>query len=426
MTNRCCNEFAELSRRGFLAATGLAALSTMTKPLARVALARDFRSSQRDVLLTVFLRGGADGLSMCVPHADPWYYQLRPTIAVPRPSSSGSDRAIDLDGFFGLAPALQPLHNSYLDDQLLLVQSCGSPNSNRSHFAGQYNVETGVPSIGTTSTGWVGRHVASMPPLVQNSRIRAAGISYGGLQQSLAGAPSTLALPPDLSYFGLYGMFRDQANIYSLRSMYEVADEPLRGSGLDALDAVGQVTNINFTGYTPRPGVTYPSTTFGTTLKHIAALIKAQIGVEAIALDSSGGWDTHALQGPTTGEMAQLMSGLSSALAAFHADTRDLASPGVTTVVLTEFGRSVYENSSQGTDHGRAGTMMVLGRNVAGGRVLADWPGLAPEFLEDGRDLRVTIDYRDILAEVVSSRLGNSNLSEVFPGYTPMFRGVTT
>jgi len=422
-----CDEFQRLSRRGFLMGAGaLAAAAAWPAWLPRVALARDHNSAQRDVVVSIFLRGGADGLTICPPWGDPAYYAARPTIAIPRPDSTASNRAINLDGFFGLAPALAPLMPAWNNDHLLIVHACGSTVATRSHFAGQFNIESARGSDGSISTGWLGRHLAASAPAVPNPLLRGAGVSLSGLQDALVGGPKTLPVPRDLSTFGINGSLNDPDVINLLTLMFNRTVEPMRTSALDTIATVNLFRSINFNGYSPAAGVVYPQGQFGQSLKHIAALIKAQVGVESVAVDSGSGWDTHALQGPHDGEMASLMSGLASALAAFYADMTSGNAPGVTIVVMTEFGRSLPENGSHGTDHGYAGAMLVLGSCVQGGRVLTDWPGLAPHQLHEARDLKVTTDYRDILAEILALRLGATNLDAVFPGFTPSFKGVVS
>jgi hypothetical protein len=188
---------------------------------------------------------------------------------------------------------------------------------------------------------------------------------------------------------------------------------------------INLLQTIDFAGYQPAGGAAYPGGAFGTAIKSTAALIKADVGVEAVAIDV-GGWDTHNSQGPATGTMANLMASLAGGLAAFHLDMFAGNGRNVTVVCMSEFGRRLAENGSQGTDHGHGNCMLVMGNHIAGGRVLSQWPGLQPEQLFQGIDLQVTTDFRDILAEIVAKRLNNPDLSAVFPDYTPTFQGVTT
>lgn len=423
-----CNEYNELSRRQFMA--GAAALSgTLISPLfpewlPKVVLAES-ASSTRDVIVSIFLRGGADGLTLCVPFFDDNYYAGRPAIAIPRPDSSQANRAIPLTNQFGFPQAMAGLLPAYQAGNLLIVHATGSVDPSRSHFDAQRFMEVGKPRDPSVVTGWLGRHLASVPPLRSTAPLRALGLS-SGLQKTLVGAPKALPIP-DPRTFAIAGSTttRDERAAW-LREDFRAGPEPVSSAALDALNTIELLQLIDFNGYRPAGGATYPTTGFGRGMRSAAALIKADIGVEAIQIDL-GGWDTHSNQDPLAGSMFRTMQDLSNSLGAFHADVVGSGFPqNVTTVVMSEFGRNVRQNGSLGTDHGRGNCMFAMGRNIAGGRVLVNnWPGLARENLENGQDLRVTLDHRDILAEIVRDRLGNSNLPVVFPGYAPTFRGVT-
>jgi uncharacterized protein (DUF1501 family) len=210
-----------------------------------------------------------------------------------------------------------------------------------------------------------------------------------------------------------------------LREEYTGSAQPVQSAAIDALNTIELLRVIDFTGYRTAGGATYPTSGFGRGMRSAAALIKADIGVEAIQIDL-GGWDTHANQDPLAGNMMRLMQDLSNTLGAFHADVIAGSTANVTVVVISEFGRNARQNGSLGTDHGRGNAMFVMGKNISGGRVLVNnWPGLAMEQLENRQDLKVTLDHRDILAEIVRNRLGNPNVNVVFPDYTPTYRGVT-
>jgi uncharacterized protein (DUF1501 family) len=212
-----------------------------------------------------------------------------------------------------------------------------------------------------------------------------------------------------------------------LHDMYSAVTDPIKSAALTSQATIDLLHTINFAGYSPAGGAVYPGNYFGQSLKSTAALIKADVGVEAVAVDILG-WDTHGNQGPFNGngDLFNLMTTLAGGLSAFHADMFSGNGRNVTVVVMSEFGRRLAENTSLGTDHGHANAMFIMGNNIAGGRVLRDWPGLAVGQLYQGIDLQVTIDYRDVLAEIVQKRLGNGDLSTVFPNYFPTFRGVTT
>jgi uncharacterized protein (DUF1501 family) len=427
-----CNEYNELSRRQFVAdAAGLSGLAMFSAVfpswLPKVVLAESYDSS-RDVIISIFLRGGADGLSLCVPFGDANYYTSRPTIAVPRPDSTQTaTRGIALDNFFAFPQAMKGLVPAFQSGNLLVVHATGSVDPTRSHFDAQKFMEVGKPRDPSVVTGWLGRHLATVPPMRTDAPLRALGFA-SGLQKTLVGAPKTLPIS-DPATFGLSGAAATRTERTNwLKNEYGPSPEPLHSSALDALNTLDLLRLINFTGYTPANGAVYPTSSFGRALRSAAALIKADVGIEAAQIDV-GGWDTHSAQDPLNagGLMYNNMAGLSNALGAFHADViAGTQTTNVTVVVISEFGRNVRENSARGTDHGRGNCMFVLGRNVAGGRVYAfNWPGLARENLQDGQDLKVTLDHRDILAEIVKNRLGNQNVGLVFPDYVPTFRGVT-
>ncbi|CAG0985178.1 hypothetical protein PHYC_01982 [Phycisphaerales bacterium] len=420
-----CNEYLELSRRNFLAATTFTALAAAAPSwLPRVAMAKDYRSSARDVIISIYLRGAADGLTLLVPYADNNYYSLRPTLNVPRPDSGNPNRATALTSFFGLPPAMTPLIPAYQSGQLLFLHATGSTDPSRSHFDAQRFMEVGKANDPALGTGWLGRHLASVAPMDPNAILRAVGISTG-LMRTLVGAPNTLPIP-NLDSFNLSGSTSSVAARRSaIEDMYGPVADPLHAAAITTIQTIDLLNTINFEGYLPSGGAVYPAGAFGTALKSTAALLKAQVGVEAVAIDLNG-WDTHANQGIFTGTMSGLMTQLAQGLAALHADMNNgVVQPSHLAVVMSEFGRRPAQNGSAGCDHGHGNAAIVMGNAVAGGRVLCTWPGLAPGQLYQGLDLNVTIDYRDVLAEIVQERLGGADLSYVFPGYTPTFRGVT-
>ncbi len=384
----------------------------------------DDECSERDVLVCVFLRGAADGLTLCVPHADDLYYNTRPTLAIPRPDAAGDFKVTDLDGFFGLPPQLTPLIPAYQNGDLLIVHAAGSTDPSRSHFDGQRFMEIGKPGDMTLFTGWLGRHLAVTPPLVADAVLRGIGIGFG-LQRALQSAPDTIPIP-DLANYKLSG---NQATVVArqnlITAMHALSSDMLSAAAATARQTIDLLGTINFNSYVPEGGASYGTDGFGYALKSTAALIKADVGVEAVAIDM-GGWDTHTSQGVQIGGgMSNLMTRLGNGLAAFHADMFSGVRRNVTLVVMSEFGRRLNENGSQGTDHGHGNVMFLMGPGIDGGRILTQWPGLEMGNLFEGRDLEVTIDFRDVLAEIVELRLANPNLAAVFPEYTPTFRGVT-
>ena len=420
-----CTEYQELSRRQFVAGSvGVAAAAVFPAWLPKVVMARHYAAA-RDVMVSVFQRGGADGLSICAPFGDPAYYAARPTIAIPRPDASGlTTRGIALDNFFAFPQAMSGLVPAYSAADLLIIQATGQLNNSRSHFDAQRYMEVGKPVDPALVTGWLGRHLASTPPFNPSAPLRALGVA-SGLQKTLVGGPKTLPIA-DPANFSIGGTTSTAASrLAVLQGDYTRASEPIKSSALDAVNTVNLLQAVNINGYVPANGAVYPTSSFGRALRSIAALIKADVGIEAAQVDI-GNWDTHSAQDPIAGSMFNTMRDFSNSLAAFHADVVAPAAVGVTVVSLSEFGRNVRENGSLGTDHGRGTAMLVMGKGIAGGRVLTNgWPGLATANLENGQDLKVTLDYRDVLAEIVQNRLGNANLSYVFPGWSPTFRGVT-
>lgn len=425
-----CTEYNELvNRRDFLGTAGGmsgAALYAWAYPewLPKVSFADSFVAN-RDVIVSVFLRGGADGLSLCAPFGDPLYYTGRPTIAIPRPDSTATTKGIALDNFFSFPQAMRFLVPAYQAGDLLVVHGAGLTYSTRSHFDAQHYIEVGKANDSNVNSGWLGRHLATTSPMKNGASLRAIGIA-DGLVDTLKGGPQTVPMT-DPANFGIAGSTstRDARTAW-LQADYTDSLEPAKTAALNAISTISLLRSLNIGAYAPANGAVYPATGLARGLRSTAALIKADIGVEAVHLDI-GGWDTHTNQNPLTGGMATTMTQLSQALGAFWQDciASGLAQ-NVTVVVLSEFGRNVRENGSRGTDHGRGTAMFTMGRGIRGGRVLTNnWKPLAQENLADKQDLPVSIDYRDILGEIVQNRLGNTNLSTVFPGYVPAFRGVT-
>ncbi|WP_420426542.1 DUF1501 domain-containing protein [Algiphilus sp.] len=366
------------------------------------------QSSRRDVLVYLFQRGAADGLNTVVPYADPHYTALRPRIAVPPPGSGGG--AIDLDGFFGLHPAASAALPLFQAGRLAWLPSSGIPHQSRSHFEAQDRSERGVTESHQASSGWLARHLQATAT-TQDSPLRAVSIS-GAIPTALAGAGDPLAIQ-ELSSFGL-GAAGGSSYQDTLALLY-APPRPFAEVAGSALQAIDLLAAANPTQFAPEHGARYPNSELGSKLLQAAQLIKADLGVEVLCLDV-GGWDHHEnLPNFLPGALADLCE----ALAAFDTDL-GTAMADVTVIVQTEFGRRAGENGARGTDHGTAGLLWLLGGAVMGGRVVGDWPGLAPEQLAAGEDLAITVDTRDVLAEFLSRRRGHeSALVDVFPEHAP-------
>jgi len=426
-----CQEYNELSRRQFLtsAAAGVSAAAVFPAWLPKIVMSKNY-ASNRDIIVSVFMRGGADGLSLVAPFADANYYTSRSTIAIPRPDATAGTKGVNLDGFFMFPQAMAGdaagnggLMPAFKATDLLVVHATGQLNNSRSHFDAQRYMEVGKPVDPALVTGWLGRHLASIPPLNPTAPLRALGVA-NGLQKTLVGAPKTLPIADPTNYSVGGAAATQTQRLGFMQTDYAGADEPLKSAALDATNTVNLLKTVNFAGYKTANNAVYPNTSFGRALRSVAVLIKSDVGIEAAQVDI-GGWDTHSAQDPLAGSMFRTMQDFSNSLAAFYADVI-ATGYSVTVVAVSEFGRNVRENGSQGTDHGRGTVMFAMGKGIAGGRVITkNWPGLAREQLESGQDLKVTVDYRDILAEIVQKRLGNPNLGFVFPSWTPTMLGVT-
>jgi uncharacterized protein (DUF1501 family) len=406
-----------MKRRLFLKGSGLAAFGVGASPvwLERALYAADAPRPRKKVLVAIFQRGAMDGLSAVVPFGESRYYDLRPSLAVARPNGT-EDAALDLDGFFGLHPAMQPLAPLYRAGQLAIVHAAGSPDPTRSHFDAQDYMESGTPGVKSTGDGWLNRTLAKQPA----SPVRAVALGTA-LPRALRGRNEAIAIA-NLNEFEV----RDQRGAATFEEMYAATlDKAFGATARDAFDAVKIVQSIREQNREPAHGAQYPNGRFGDSLRQIARLIKANAGLE-VAFTDIGGWDTHVNQfaaRPSQGQLANLLGQFAQGIAAFVQDLGDRLQD-VAIVTMSEFGRTAKENGNRGTDHGHANAMFVLGGGVKGGKVHGDWPGLAPEQLYEGRDLAVTTDFRDVLGELVAKQLGNRNLAGVFPGYPPKFRNV--
>lgn len=351
------------------------------------------------VLVQIFLRGGADGLSLVAPHGDPRYAALRPTIGL-SPTAT-----LDLDGYFGLHPSLAALEPLYRSGDLAILHAVGSPDPTRSHFRAQDGIETAAPGALDVTQGWINRWLAS-----ESATGAYAGITIGASRALSMAGPVETATLFSLDTFDAEGLLH-AARKEALAAGFAASRDPrLAGAAAEMFEATAVLRDV------PRQTrVVYPYSTFATALKDAAALIKASLGVRAVAIDLSG-WDHHS---EANLEMPALARGFARALAAFYRDLGDHA--GRTLVLaLTEFGRTAAENGSGGADHGHASALFALGGGVRGGRVLlrgGRWPGLAAGDLYEGRDLAATTDFRDVYAEILRRHLGVASPGALLPGF---------
>lgn len=405
-----------ITRRVFLKGGALAIVGTTAIPsfLTRAVYAADTvgAGTGKKRLVVLFQRGAADGLNIVVPYGESAYYSLRPSIAIPRPR--GSEGAIDLNGFFGLHPSMTAFKPLWDSGHLAIVHAAGSPDNTRSHFDAQDYMESGTPGVKSTEDGWLNRAVAGLNEQGA-SPFRAVAMG-GALPRTLAGSVPAVAMG-NIREFAIGGRGpAGAAASNSFEAMYEQSvDSVLHGTGDETFEAVKMLKSADPEKYTPAPGADYPRGRFGDSLRQVAQLIKANLGVE-VAFADIGGWDHHVNEGSVQGQIANITRDFSQSIAAFWTDLGDM---GADTVIVTmsEFGRTVRENGNRGTDHGHANVMFVLGGPVKGGKVYGRWPGLQTDHLYEGRDLAVTTDFRQVLSEAVYHHLGNRNLAGVFPGF---------
>lgn len=367
---------------------------------------------KKKVLVTIFQRGAVDGLNMIVPHGDGEYYELRRNIAIPQPGKT--EGAIDLDGLFGLHPNMQPLEKFWKSKQLAVIHSSGSPDNTRSHFDAQDYMESGTPGNKSTRDGWLNRVMQNAPPKGA-SPFRAVSMTQA-LPRALYGRAPSVAMT-NLSDFAI------KAGLYTsdlkggFEGVYqESAKDTLAETGKETFEAVNFLKQANPAKYKPENGAVYPNSQLGRSLTQIAQLIKAGVGLE-VAFAEAGGWDTHVNQGGSRGQLANLLRDFASSIAAFGTDL-GTRMDDVVLLTMSEFGRTARENGSRGTDHGHGNAMLILGNSVKGGKVYGDWKGLSSDRLNEGRDLAVTTDFRDVFAEVASKHLGTKDLNSLFPKYS--------
>jgi uncharacterized protein (DUF1501 family) len=399
----------KLTRRAFLGGFGALGASSLPSWFPRLAFAAPGRAAaQRETLVCLFLRGGADGVNVVVPFGDAHYYENRPTIGIQEPGA-GSGRALDLDGYFGFHPSLGALKEVWNDGGLAVVQAAGMPVNNHSHFDSMDWMERGTPGERVLLSGWLGRHLAAVDP-ANTSPFRAIG--FGDLvQASLRGTVPATALD-SIADFHLQG-FEDQVSRFqgTLASLYS-GTTFLDVQALQTFGAVDRLAAVDPGQYAPANGATYPDSDFGNAMKQIGQLIKADLGLEVACVDL-GGWDMHDTEND---QMPDLLADLGAGLQAFYTDLHDRIGT-VTVVTMTEFGRRIQENASGGTDHGTASFMFLMGGGINGRKVYGSWPTLAPDALADPGDLAVTTDYRTVLSEILERRLGNPQVSQVFPDF---------
>jgi uncharacterized protein (DUF1501 family) len=407
-----------MERRAFVKSGALALVTMGLSPsfLRRTAFGMELVSAPKGkVLICLFQRGAADALNIVVPHGEKAYYAMRPSIAIPQPSRSAAGGAVDLDGFFGLHPALAPLKPLYDRGLLAPVHAVGSPSTTRSHFDAQDYMETGTPDVKGTTDGWLNRYLAVKGTCDECNLAKTPfrAVSLTPQTPRILEGPSATVAMNSLSEFSVRATGNSAER---LEALYRTGSADLvHGIGTEMFDAVKMLRAANPQKYLPQNNAEYPRSQFGTRLLQIAQLIKANVGLE-IAFADVGGWDTHVNQGSSTGQLAQRLDDFSRSIAALVTDLGDRMDD-VVILTMSEFGRMARENGNRGTDHGHAGALFVIGGHVKGGKVHGKWPGLEQEQLYEGRDLALTTDFRSVFAEVAQHHLGARALDRIFPGF---------
>lgn len=431
-----------MNRRAFMKSGALAMVTMGLSPsfLRRTVFAGELlagnaaKGGRGKTLICLFQRGAADGLNVLVPHGDPFYYQHRQAIAIARPSARVAQGAavVDLDGYFGLHPALAPLKPLWDRGMLAPVHAVGSPSSTRSHFDAQDYMESGTPDRKGTRDGWLNRYLAtrgtcescapgsaSHGPAAGSGDASHAATPFRAVAMT-AQTPRILEGPAPVVAMNSIDEFTIRSNSGDLsqriEALYQTGHaDVVHAAGGEMLDAMKVLKAANPRQYAPANGAEYPRSPFGQHLLQIAQLIKAGVGLE-VAFADVGGWDTHVNQGGANGQLANRLDDFARAIAALVTDLGDRMAD-VTIMTMSEFGRTARQNGTGGTDHGHAGALFVVGGSVHGGKVHGKWPGLAPEQLYEGRDLALTTDFRTVFGEVAQKALGAERIDLLFPGF---------
>lgn len=380
------------------------------------------KAERGKTLVVLFQRGAADALNVLVPFGDPAYYTARPQLAIGSPARiNGSSGAIDLDGFFGLHPSLSAFKPLWDRGILTPIHAVGSPSATRSHFDAQDYMETGTPDRKDTPDGWLNRYLAVRGTCEacstgSSDKQPFRAVSMTPQTPRILEGNSPVVAMSSLGEFSIRSGDSDAAR--RLEALYRTGSADLvHGSGSEMFDALRVLRAANPQQYQPAANANYPRSQFGQRLLQIAQLIKANVGLE-VAFADIGGWDTHVNQGAAEGQLANRLGDFADSISAFVTDMGDRIED-VAIMTCSEFGRTVKQNGTGGTDHGHAGAMFVIGgAHAAAGKVAGKWPGLAPEVLYEGRDLALTTDFRAVFSEVTARHLGADRLTEIFPGYT--------
>jgi len=392
--------------------------------VARAAQSRKFWSpyKKNKILICIFQRGAMDGLMAVTPFTDTYLQKARPNLFL-SPSKTSAKPLIDLDGRFGLHPSMESFEPFFRDKRLAIVHGVGSPNTTRSHFDAQDYMESGTPFSKGTESGWLNRAVGLLGH-DGATPFRAVSLT-SSLPRSFYGDEPAVAIS-NLEDFAIQMRGNPMAANTAAKSFEELYDNTssslLSKTGKESFEAMKMLKSAAIKNYQPANGAVYPVSPLGNSMKQLAQLIKMDVGLE-VAFTESGGWDTHYNQGAETGTFSRNVADLSSAITAFWTDLGQLQDD-VEIMTMTEFGRTVRQNGSNGTDHGRGSCMFILGNDINGGKVYGKVPELSIENLEDQRDLPVTTDFRTIFTEVASGHLKIKDRTKLFPEFKGVDLGV--
>ena len=415
-----------LSRRSFMVGCSAAIAALAGGRVSNLAFASAGQPAQRDILVVISLRGGCDGLNLIAPVDDPAYVASRS--AGLRLAERGDTAGLRLDralpGFdFRIHPQAAALKELYDSGDMAVIHACGLTDGTRSHFEAIEYIERGMIQNTGLASGWLTRYLAA----AGTQGLLPAISANAALPLALLASPNAVSLPEPAA-FNLAGHWRYGAQqLDTLRAAYR-GDARLPQAGartLSTLDTLASHFPRDSEGaglpYQPSGEAEYPVEDYAAelsgALQSVAQLIKLDVGLQVATVDY-GGWDTHEHQSHL---FPQLVEGLSRSLAAFYNDLSRYRSR-LTIVVISEFGRRLRSNESDGTDHGFGNLMLVLGGNTNGGQMHGSWPGLATEQLADGADLAITTDYRTVLSDILTSRLATPHIEAIFPGFSSSYR----
>lgn len=412
-----------VSRRGFLKSGGLALLGVglmggIPGFLAEAAASEKIISpyKKRKTLVCIFQRGAMDGLMAVTPFTDEYLKNARPTLFMSAAKGGNKTPLIDLDGRFGLHPSMKAFEPLFREKRLGVVHGIGSPNTTRSHFDAQDYMESGTPFNKGTASGWLNRAVGllghdALTPFTAVSMTSAMPRSFYGDNPSVSIS--------NLQDFAIQMRGNPSGANIAAKSFEDLYDQTssglLKQTGKESFEAVKMLQKTNVKNYIPANNVVYPNSALGNSLKQIAQLVKMDVGLE-VAFAESNGWDTHFNQGTENGVFARNVADLSQSITALWTDL-GAYQDDVTVMTMTEFGRTVHQNGTGGTDHGRASCNFILGNDINGGLIHGNMKPLAIENLEDGRDLAVTTDFRSVFSEVADKHLNINNDYVLFPDW---------